>query len=92
MTERGWLGSPAKEKERSCKRSPLLLPGDFPTTSESIACQLGQRFDASRNRLREKRNFSNRFNLIWVVQSYAKKYSASHSTQIDGFIPLVPPR
>jgi hypothetical protein len=39
-------------------------------------------FPSAWNRLRANRNFLNRFNLIWVVQSPRKKYFASPRTQI----------
>jgi hypothetical protein len=41
-------------------------------------------------RLREKRNFPWRFNVIWVVQSCLEKYFASGIPQISGFIGPVP--
>jgi hypothetical protein len=45
-----------------------------------------------RNRLRAKPDFTNRFKLIWVVQSRSQKYSAFRKPQISGFFPCIPLR
>jgi hypothetical protein len=39
----------------------------------------------------QKRNFSNRINLIWPVQSCLQKYFRSRLTQITSISPAVPP-
>jgi hypothetical protein len=39
--------------------------------------------------MREKSNFPNQINLIWVVQSPRKKYFASHRGQITGLCSAV---
>jgi hypothetical protein len=39
--------------------------------------------------LRQKSNFLNRINVIWVVQSPRQKYIASRRTQITAILPAV---
>jgi len=44
------------------------------------------------NGVRVKLKFVKRFNLIWVVQSPVKKYSALRRPQISGFLVAIPAR
>jgi hypothetical protein len=71
------------ESTRSNSYRPLPVGQIMLNFVSGTLCRLGFRRE---KRVRAKRNLLKEFKLIWVVQSRARKYSASHQPAIDGFL------